>query len=134
MREFRSHGSVRGRRATGVPPTSSLIEHHPRVLHDEDLAHAIVDHVLERGRLLTLDGPSHRTKHLGLDDPTVSPQLRKWQNFRKTRARISGTHNCLLDAMMIRQTVPATAMVLSSIVLVVISTAILIRVPRDKLL
>ena len=36
--------------------------------------------------------------------------------------------------MMIRQTVPATAMVLSSIVLVVISTAILIRVPRDKLL
>ena len=44
-----------------------------RVLHDEDLAHAIVDRVLERGRLLTLDGPSHRTKHLGLDDPTVPP-------------------------------------------------------------
>lgn len=32
------------------------------VLHDEDLAHAIVDRVLERGRLLTLDGPSLRTK------------------------------------------------------------------------
>ena len=44
-----------------------------RVLHDEDLAHAIVDRVLERGRLLTLDGPSHRTKHLGLDDPTAQP-------------------------------------------------------------
>ena len=43
-----------------------------RVLHDEDLAHAIVDRVLERGRLLTLDGPSMRTKHLGLDDPTTS--------------------------------------------------------------
>ena len=43
------------------------------VLHDEDLAHAIVDRVLERGRFLTLDGPSMRTKHLGLDDPT-SPQ------------------------------------------------------------
>jgi hypothetical protein len=41
-----------------------------RVLHDNDLAHAIVDRVLERGRLLTLDGPSMRTKHLGLDDPT----------------------------------------------------------------
>lgn len=41
-----------------------------RVLHDEDLAHAIVDRVLERGRLLQLDGPSIRTKHLGLDDPT----------------------------------------------------------------
>ena len=44
-----------------------------RVLHDEDLAHAIVDRVLERGRFLTLDGPSMRTKHLGLDDPT-SPE------------------------------------------------------------
>ncbi len=41
-----------------------------RVLHDEDLAHAIVDRVLERGRFLTLDGPSMRTKHLGIDDPT----------------------------------------------------------------
>lgn len=42
------------------------------VLHDDDLAHAIVDRVLERGRLLTLDGPSLRTKHLGLDDPTAA--------------------------------------------------------------
>jgi DNA replication protein DnaC len=42
-----------------------------RVLHDEDLAHAIVDRVLERGRFLTLDGPSMRTKHLGIDDPTT---------------------------------------------------------------
>ena len=42
------------------------------VLHDDDLAHAIVDRVLERGRLLTLDGPSMRTRHLGLDDPTVA--------------------------------------------------------------
>jgi DNA replication protein DnaC len=43
------------------------------VLHDDDLAHAIIDRVLERGRLLPLDGPSIRTKHLGLDDPT-SPE------------------------------------------------------------
>lgn len=41
-----------------------------KVLHDPDLAHAIVDRVLERGRLLRLDGPSLRTRHLGLDDPT----------------------------------------------------------------
>src|SRR6266487_4159733 len=41
-----------------------------RVLHDEDLAHAIVDRILERGRTLTLDGPSMRTRHLGIDDPT----------------------------------------------------------------
>src|SRR5215467_2486677 len=37
------------------------------VLHDDDLAAAIVDRVLERGRLLHLDGPSMRTKHLGRD-------------------------------------------------------------------
>src|SRR5712691_10709522 len=43
-----------------------------RVLHDEDLANAIVDRILERGRVLTLDGPSMRTKHLGLDDPTAA--------------------------------------------------------------
>jgi len=42
------------------------------VLHDDDLAQAIVDRVLERGRLLRLDGPSMRTKHLGLDDPTLA--------------------------------------------------------------
>ena len=30
-----------------------------------DLAHAIVDRILERGRVLTLDGPSLRTQHLG---------------------------------------------------------------------
>lgn len=41
-----------------------------RVLHDEDLALAIVDRVLERGRVLRLDGPSMRTRHLGLDDAT----------------------------------------------------------------
>lgn len=39
---------------------------------NDDLAHAIIDRVLERGRWLTLDGPSMRIKHLGLDDPTPS--------------------------------------------------------------
>jgi len=43
-----------------------------QVLHDEDLAQAIIDRILERGRLLTLDGPSFRTKHLGLEDGTTS--------------------------------------------------------------
>ena len=41
------------------------------VLHDDDLAAAIVDRVLERGRLLHLDGPSMRTKHLGPDAPAL---------------------------------------------------------------
>jgi DNA replication protein DnaC len=39
-----------------------------RVLHDEDLAQAILDRVLERGRLIRLDGPSVRTLHVDLDD------------------------------------------------------------------
>ena len=38
------------------------------VLHDHDLAHAIIDRILERGRHLQLDGLSMRTRHLGLDD------------------------------------------------------------------
>ncbi|AKF05522.1 IS21-like element helper ATPase IstB [Sandaracinus amylolyticus] len=45
---------------------------HPKrwgpVLHDDDLAEAIVDRILDRGRLLKLDGPSIRTKHLAEDN------------------------------------------------------------------
>ena len=56
-----------------------------RVLHDEDLAQAIVDRVLERGRLLTLDGPSIRTNHLGLDEAQAGAS-----NQGADLARISG--------------------------------------------
>ena len=38
-----------------------------KVLHDEDLAAAILDRVLERGRFIQLDGVSGRTRHLKLD-------------------------------------------------------------------
>jgi DNA replication protein DnaC len=38
-----------------------------RVLHDPDLAEAILDRVLERGRHLELRGPSYRTRHVKLD-------------------------------------------------------------------
>src|SRR5713226_3383433 len=60
-----------------------------RVLHDDDLAHAIVDRVLERGRLLTLDGPSIRTAHLGRDDPMASEAS---DILVDQPARISGIH------------------------------------------
>jgi hypothetical protein len=40
-----------------------------KVLHDEDLAAAILDRVLERGRFIRLDGPSGQTRHLKLEDP-----------------------------------------------------------------
>ena len=43
-------------------------------LHDDDLAAAIVDRILERDRILRLDVPSVRTKHLPehelSDEPT----------------------------------------------------------------
>jgi DNA replication protein DnaC len=52
------------------------------VLHDPDLAEAILDRVLERGRLVELRGPSYRTRHLKRSEPDRSP-LRQG-------ARISG--------------------------------------------
>jgi hypothetical protein len=40
------------------------------VLHDHDLGEAVFDRILERGRLLVLDGPSYRMRHLpALDLP-----------------------------------------------------------------
>jgi DNA replication protein DnaC len=62
-----------------------------KVLHDEDLAAAILDRVLERGRLIHLDGPSGRTRHL-TPEGDLLPRYRVCQNFRNWRARISGTH------------------------------------------
>src|SRR5215472_12897466 len=48
------------------------------VLHDEDLAAAILDRVLERGRFIQLDGPSGRTRHLNLEEvwPATTERLR----------------------------------------------------------
>lgn len=54
-----------------------------KVLHDEDLAAAILARVLERGRFIHLDGPSGRTRHLNLEDSLLSST---------EHARISGTH------------------------------------------
>jgi DNA replication protein DnaC len=49
-----------------------------KVLHDEDMAAAILDRVLERGRFIHLDGPSGRTRHLNLEEtlPENTKQLR----------------------------------------------------------
>ena len=48
--------------------TNKHPKHWGAALHDDDLAEAIVDRILERGRLLRLDGPSVRTKHLPGDE------------------------------------------------------------------
>jgi DNA replication protein DnaC len=48
-----------------------------KVLHDEDLAAAILDRVLERGRFVHLGGPSGRTRHLNLEVlPSTAERLR----------------------------------------------------------
>ena len=47
-----------------VITTNKPLEQWGRVLHDNDLAEAIIDRVLERGRIITLDGPSYRTRHI----------------------------------------------------------------------
>jgi DNA replication protein DnaC len=49
-----------------------------KALHDEDLAAAILDRILERGRLIHLDGPSGRTRHLNLEEvlPAKSERVR----------------------------------------------------------
>jgi DNA replication protein DnaC len=54
------------------------------VLHDDDLADAIVDRILERGRLLKLDGPSIRTHHLPDLEPTSD------DHDRDSSRRVSG--------------------------------------------
>ena len=44
--------------------TNRPFERGGRVLHDEDLAQGILDRVLDRGRVFSLDGPSVRRKRL----------------------------------------------------------------------
>ena len=44
--------------------TNKPVEEWGSVLHDADLAEAILDRVLERGRVLHFKGPSFRTRHL----------------------------------------------------------------------
>jgi len=69
-----------------------------RVLHDEDLAAAILDRVLERGRFIQLDGVSGRTRHLDLKAiwPAATDRLRisgingsKFPEPTQAKARLS---------------------------------------------
>ena len=69
------------RRRPMVFTTNKPLNEWGRVLHDPDLAAAILDRILERGRWITLDGPSGRTQHLRLDEPLP---------HRTDGARISG--------------------------------------------
>jgi DNA replication protein DnaC len=56
------------RRRSMIFTTNKSTKRWGQVLHDDDLAEAIVDRILERGRRLRLDGPSVRTEHLPEDE------------------------------------------------------------------
>ena len=82
------------KRRSMIFTTNKSLDAWGEVLHDDDLAAAIVDRIPERGRLLELDGPSILTKHLGLDDPAAadaSTQPARISGIR--RQEFSGTHN-----------------------------------------
>lgn len=82
------------RRRAMVFTTNKSLRSWGKVLHDQDLADAIVERILERGRLITLDGPSMRTRHLELGDiepedelqPAIIPES-TGQNFRNPQGR-----------------------------------------------
>src|SRR3989441_12750217 len=68
-----------------IVTTNKSLKAWGKVLHDEDLAQAIIDRVLERGRLLRLDGPSVRTLHVNLDEA-----MKEDSDQQADLARISG--------------------------------------------
>jgi DNA replication protein DnaC len=57
-------GSYLGPELIDELSTNKPLNQWGRVLHDADLAEAITDRVLERGRFIQLRGPSYRTRHL----------------------------------------------------------------------
>jgi DNA replication protein DnaC len=73
------------RRRSMIFTTNKSLKAWGRVLHDDDLAQAIIDRVLERGRLLRLDGPSVRTLHVNLDEA-----MKEESDQRTDLVRISG--------------------------------------------
>ncbi len=75
------------RRRSMIFTTNKSLKTWGRVLHDEDLAQAILDRVLERGRLIRLDGPSIRTLHLNLDEA-----MKEGSDTEDEVIRISGNH------------------------------------------
>jgi DNA replication protein DnaC len=71
------------------------------VLHDPDLAEAILDRILERGRHIQLRGPQlpHPSPPQKGEKPTRAQRSPWCHTFRKTGARISGTHTAVSSAI-----------------------------------
>lgn len=77
------------RRRSMIFTTNKPLAHWGTVLHDQDLALAIIDRILERGRHFQLDGPSMRTRHLGLDDSFVHTQEKNSKCLRISGKSVS---------------------------------------------
>ena len=62
------------------------------VLHHQDVVAAIVDRLLERGRIIGLDGPSMRSRHLAPDDrPPQWYHMNRRQDFRNPHGSHKGS-------------------------------------------
>ena len=78
---------------TNKPPLTAWEE----VLHNHNLAEVSVDRVLERGRLLSLDGPSYRPCILIFPLTTLTMAHTNRTEFPETIGRFSGTHSFLCE-------------------------------------
>jgi len=70
--------------------TNKPVEAWGKVLHDPDLAEAILDRALERGRIIEMRGPSYRTRHLAPRPSTALPGDKTPLEASAMGARISG--------------------------------------------
>jgi DNA replication protein DnaC len=79
--------------------TNKPVEEWGRVLHDPDLAEAILDRALERGRILHFKGPSYRTKHLhsqggSIISGKVGPEFQERTWATSWRSGSAGARSC----------------------------------------
>ena len=72
--------------------TNKPVESWGKVLHDPDLAEAILDRVLERGRILHLKGPSYRTRHLAESAKVSGKNVPEYPELTCAPLEIRGLH------------------------------------------
>jgi DNA replication protein DnaC len=69
------YGVVDGRYIANKPmlfTTNKNLDQWGLVLHDDQLAEALIDRVMERGRRLSLTGPSYRARHQATEPPEAN--------------------------------------------------------------
>ena len=74
--------------------TNKPVDAWGRVLHDPDLAEAILDRVLERGRLIEMRGTSYRTRHLKNSDQKPLKSAIIYGKTATEFTELTGNFNC----------------------------------------